>query len=414
MISYPEAMEIIADAIGPLNGVPRGLHDLNRCATTSEVISNLDVPAFANSAMDGFAVRAAKTALASTTSPVEMPVVGMIAAGDPPPTHSLGEGAVEIMTGAPMPPQCDAVVPIEQVETEPADGHEFHQIRLREPVQAGRNVRLVGQDFCDKLSVLAAGSLIEPHDIMALAATGNDRLSARPMPCLSIITTGSELAMTGLPAQMGLIRDANGPYLAAFIQHIGATLQAHETVPDSPGQLEKAITDNADTADIILTTGGVSAGRFDMVPDTVVRLGGEVLFHKVGIRPGKPLLLARLPNGTLLFGLPGNPVAVAVGLRFFVVPAMRCLQGLSPERFHPARNLETIHKKSALRCFAKASATVSAGGKLEVRLLPGQESFKISPLLQANCWAIAPEGPECIEAGQLIEIAPHYPTSFLQ
>jgi len=414
MISYPEAMEIIARAVTPLHGSELALEDLDRCATTSEVVSNLDVPAFANSAMDGFAVRAADTAQASEARPVTMPVVGMIAAGDPPAAHSLGDGAVEIMTGAPLPPQCDAVVPIEQVETEPADSREIRKIRLREPVQPGRHVRLAGQDFCDKLSVLAAGSAIEPHGIMGLAATGNDRLNARPMPRLTIITTGSELTTTGLPSQMGLIRDANGPYLAAFIRHIGATLQAHETVPDSPGQLEKAITGNVNTANIILTTGGVSAGRFDMVPDTVVSLGGEVLFHKVGIRPGKPLLLARMPNGTLLFGLPGNPIAVAVGLRFFVVPAIRYLQGLSPERFHVARNLETLHKKSALRFFAKASAKVNAGGNLEVRLLPGHESFKISPLLQSNCWAIVPEGPERIEAGELIEIAPLYPTGFLQ
>ena len=150
----------------------------------------------------------------------------------------------------------------------------------------------------------------------------------------------------------------------------------------------------AESCDIILTTGGVSAGRLDIVPDTVKRIGGKVLFHKVAIRPGKPLLFARLPGGALMFGLPGNPMAVAVGLRFFVLPAIRALMGRRPETRLVARAREAVRKRPSLTFFAKAVAEVSADAALTVRLLPGQESFKISPLLKANCWAIVPEGRE--------------------
>jgi molybdopterin molybdotransferase len=222
------------------------------------------------------------------------------------------------------------------------------------------------------------------------------------------------LTAAGIPTQEGLIRDANGPYLATFLQHIGATLSSHQNVPDSNVELEKAIIQNSDAADIVLTTGGVSAGRFDQVPQTVVECGGEVLFHKVGIKPGKPILFARLKNGSLLFGLPGNPVAVAVGLRFFVLPAIRMLQGLAPEKLHSALNMAPIHKRPNLRFFAKARATVNDDGQIEVTVLPGQESFRIGPLLESNCWAIAPEGTECVAAGDPIQIAPLYPTPFLQ
>ena len=414
MISYPEALKIIAGAVTPLDESSRELRSLDRCVATTDVPSRLAVPGFANSAMDGFALCAANTLGASDTAPLEIPVTGMIAAGDPPASLAVADSAVEIMTGAPLPPGCDAIVPVEQVEKIQSGTGEISGIRLRQPVQAGRHIRRAGEDFCVDHTVLTSGDLIEPHDIMALAATGNDRLTVRPMPRIAVITTGSELATTGLPSQEGLIRDANGPYLAAFIEHIGATLSAHQTVPDSKVELAKAIAECGKTADIVLTTGGVSAGRFDEVPNTVADSGGEVLFHKVGIKPGKPILFARLKNGSLLFGLPGNPVAVAVGLRFFVVPAIRLLQGLAPERFHTARNMETLQKRPNLRFFAKARAAVNGQGQLEVTVLPGQESFKISPLLESNCWAIVTEEVERVEAGDLIQLAPLYPTGFLQ
>jgi len=414
MISYPEALKIIAGAATPLDGSERELRLLDRYATTNDVASHLAVPTFANSAMDGFALRVADTAGASETTPLEIPVAGLIAAGDAPADLTVSGSAVEIMTGAPVPPSCDAIVPVEQVETVRSDNGEIASIRLRNPAQKGRHIRRAGEDFRADHTVLGAGKLIEPHSIMALAATGNDRLTARPTPRFAVITTGSELATAGVPSQAGLIRDANGPYLAAFIEHIGATLSVHQTVPDSKTELKNAIAECSEKADIVLTTGGVSAGRFDEVPKTVADSGGDVLFHKVCIKPGKPILFARLKNGALLFGLPGNPVAVAVGLRFFVVPAIRMLQGLAPERYHTARTLETIQKRPNLRFFGKARAAVNADGRLEVCVLPGQESFRIGPLLASNCWAIVAEGIERVEAGELVQVAPLYPTGFLQ
>jgi molybdopterin molybdotransferase len=341
----------------------------------------------------------------------------MVAAGDRPASAPFGQGAVEIMTGAPLPPGCDTVVPIEQVEQVEMgreDADKAPSIRLREPIAKGRHIRSAGQDFAVEDPVLGGSRLIEPHGIMGLAATGTDQISARPTPRFSVITTGSELAAAGVPSHDGLIRDSNGPYAAAFVRYIGGTLTRREHVPDSREDLDKAISAAGAAADIILTTGGVSAGRFDMVPDAVAALGGDILFHKVAIRPGKPLLFARLPGGALFFGLPGNPVAVAVGLRFFVMPAVRMSQGLPPERFHAARTVEQIRKPPALHFFGKAHATVDPDGRVEATLLPGQESFRISPLLASNCWAIVEQGPGTVEAGELIRIAPLYPTEFLQ
>jgi molybdopterin molybdotransferase len=148
------------------------------------------------------------------------------------------------------------------------------------------------------------------------------------------------------------------------------------------------------------------------VPAALEQLGADVLFHRVAIRPGKPILFARLPNGTLVFGLPGNPIAVAVGLRFFVVPALRKMQGLPDEIYLTASVKDSVGKKRGLRFFAKASASSEDSGQLQVAALPGQESFKISPLMTANCWLIAEEDTEEVSAGTLVKIAPLYPGSF--
>ena len=164
-----------------------------------------------------------------------------------------------------------------------------------------------------------------------------------------------------------------------------------------------------DSCDLILTTGGVSAGRLDLVPDVVRALGGEILFHKVAIRPGKPILHARLPGGKHLFGLPGNPLAVAVGMRFFVVPALRAMRGMAPEIFMPALCDEAVRSRGQLRFFAKAHRTVDTEARSRVQILPGQESFRIGSLLKANCWAVIPEGNELLPANSIVLTAPLYP-----
>jgi len=414
MINYSEALDIIARAIEPVAASISPLDELADRATVADVISKIDVPGFANSAMDGFAVRSADTTTATETNPIRLPVQGLVAAGDPPGQKITAGRAVEIMTGGPLPEGCDAVIPVERVEQVQTKQQTNRQILIRERVAAGRNVRTPAEDFRRGDTVIRERQFIGPHAVMGMAATGIDEISARRPPGVAILTTGDELAAAGLPDRIGIIRDANGPYLKACVQQLGLTLTGSEHVPDSPEALEKSIRSAQDGADIILTTGAVSVGKYDHIPAVVERLGGDVFFHRVAIRPGKPLLFARLANGTLLFGLPGNPIAVAACLRFFVIPALRALQGLSDERFHAARAAGDIRKKPGLRWFGKAHIEVSSRGELEARLLPGQESFKINSLVHANGWVIVPEDAETVRAGELVKVAPLYPTEFLQ
>lgn len=408
MISYAAALDIIARTVRPL--APRRVATAQALGMSAaeDIHSATALPSFANAAMDGYALRSADVAAASTAAPVELVIAGSIVAGEPPPAENLPQRAWEITTGAPMPRDCDAVLPIERAQLgTTAAGAPC--LRVGEPVAADANRREAGSDFALGDRVVAAGTRLDARALMALAATGIDEVSARPLPRFALLVTGSELAERGLPDASSRIRDANGPYLRASLAELGLPEGGLRRVRDDAAQVARDIAELAATSDVVLTTGGVSAGRLDFMPAAVRALGGEILFHKVAIRPGKPLLMARLPGDTLLFGLPGNPMAVAVGLRFFVLPALRALLAMAPERRLAARCEAPVRKRRGLTFFAKAHAAVDAAARLQVTVLPGQESFRIAPLLEANCWAIVPEGREAVAAGDIIEIAPLLP-----
>ena len=409
MISYAEALQLLRNGI--VAGTPRRM-PLDAAAgsvTATELCARLAVPGFANAAMDGFAVHSAATLDARTDRPVHLAIAGLVAAGQRAPAAGSTEVAWEIFTGAPLPAGCDAVVPVERVLRPDLRPGELPQVAITAPAYPGQNVREAGQDFRAGQVVLPAGTRLGPHQLMGLAACGVDELAVRPAPRVALLVTGNELAVRGAPLLPGQIHDANGPYLRALLPALGAVLTGAEIVGDTPDALRDCLLALADTADVVLTTGGVSAGRLDLLPAVVRALGGEILFHKVAIRPGKPVLHARLPGGTLLFGLPGNPLAVAVGMRFFVIPALRALQGLPPEIELPAACLEPVRGRGALRFFAKARVSVEPSARRVVCILPGQESFRIAPLLQANCWAIVPEGVDELPAGGTLLTLPLYP-----
>jgi molybdopterin molybdotransferase len=413
MIGYTQAVRIIADTVEVLPEVLIPLGEAMGAVVAIDHPSPNAVPPFDNSAMDGFAVRSADTTSASDTSPVSVKVIGMVTAGDT--VDSPGSEACtawEIMTGAPVPDGYDGVIPVEQVEVERDASGKPVSIELRQEVRTGRNLRKAGEDFSAGDPLVTTGQLIQANQIMGLAATGVSEIHGHRPARVAAITTGNELTDTDDTLEPGKIHDSNGPYLEAAISSIGATSAGVYRTSDSADELIKLIQSLQDKTDVILTTGGVSAGRMDFVPMALEQLGADILFHRVAIRPGKPILFARLPNGKLVFGLPGNPIAVAVGLRFFLIPALRKMQGLPDENYLTACVKSPVGKKQGLRFFAKALATTSEQGQLQVEALPGQESFKISPLMTANCWLIADEDTDEVTAGSLVKIAPLYPGSF--
>ena len=400
MISYKQAIEIIQSSIKPLKVSKSDIHS-GYGVLAEDLFATSEIPEFSNSAMDGFALSSAETVEASESKPIEFEIIGTIFAGESPPETSLPLSTYEIMTGAVVPKGFDSVVPVEQVTTIDRDGKKFLVITGK--VSNGRNVRLAGEDFKAGDLILEKGNTIEPHVMMSAIANGIKSIKVYSPPKVSIVTTGSELDNKDGPS----IANTNGPYLEASLRRSGIITHQSFHVKDVKEQIRDRLQQSIDLgSDMIITTGGVSAGKADFVPSVLAEMGADILFHKVWIRPGKPILMAVFSSGQIVFGLPGNPVSVAVGLRFFVNQALRLMQGQSLEPKMKAIN-KSEYKKSKKFCFfAKAHTTVNAQGILETNILSGQESFKLKPFNQTNSWAIIPEGLEVLKKDQEIEIVP--------
>jgi molybdopterin molybdotransferase len=224
---------------------------------------------------------------------------------------------------------------------------------------------------------------------------------------VAILSTGSELvADPSLPLGPGKIRAANAPYLEASLRAFGADVVMSLTLDDDPAIFAAELQRAAVQADLVLSTGAVSMGRHDFVPATLERIGARLLFHKAGIRPGKPLLAAMLPDGPLMIGLPGNPLATAAGFRFFAVPALRAMLGMAPESPLRARLSVASDRRTGFRHFLKARVDHDQDGVLQATLLDGQESFRMAPLLKANAWAVLPREADESPDGAMIDVLP--------
>lgn len=405
MISYKQAQNIISkQADGyQLETEILPTKDVVGRVCAEDVTAPLDVQPFDNSAMDGFAVILFDLAGASEDSPVQLQKSGVIAAGDAVAEEPLQAGkCIHIMTGAPVPPAANAVVPIELV-TVKEDVIEFTA-----PPALNANIRKAGEDFKKGMKVLEIGQRIGPQHIMPLATLGIVEVKVYKKPRAAFLATGREL-VDDLSAdlQSGQIYNSNRPYgvAALFAMHVDC-VEEHTIADDIEGFdkiLQELMKKNLD---IIVSSGAVSAGAFDFVREGLEKAGAEIFFHKVKMKPGKPNLFARLPNGTFYFGLPGNPVATAAGLRFFVQPFLQKIMGQVEESALYARATKTFSKKEGLQIFVKSCMESQNNGELKVSFLDGQASFMVSPFLNMNCWAIVPEETTEIKIGDIVEIYP--------
>ncbi len=413
MISYTSAIDLLLENSTKLPVATNDLKDCRNLVAAQTVTCKTKLPAFANSAMDGFAVKAADTASASLTQPVTLSVIGSIAAGNNPTTHSVEQTgtAWEIMTGAVIPNGYDAVVKIEDVRVQTAsENNDTAIISITAPVPVNSNIRKSGEDFHPGDILINAGEIITPRHIMALAATGNTTIDTISKPTITILATGKELEHQHkqLPAS-GKINNSNTPYLLAELSNMPVIAKDGGIIADDAALFAEKLNTYLKSSNVIISTGAVSMGKYDFIPQTLQKLGAEIIFHKVAIRPGKPILYAKFSNGTHYFGLPGNPISAAVGLRFFVIPLLRHMQNMPTEQPLTARLLTAAPKKTGLHFFRKARVNVATGGKLQLEILAGQESFKIQPMLKANCWAMFTPEQTGTEIGEAIAIYPITP-----
>jgi molybdopterin molybdotransferase len=390
MLSVEEALERLLEGLGRTEGerVPLGA-SLGRVPTGEPVTAAHDVPPFANSAMDGYAVRAAD-ALARRR------VVGDSRAGAPAPARVEAGTAVRVMTGAPMPPGADSVVPIE--EATQADG--WLEVS-RSPVP-GTHVRGAGHDVASGTAVALPAAPITASVIGLLAAMGHAQVDVRRAPRVAILSTGDELVPAGMPLGAAQIHDANGPALAAAVSEAGGEALVLEPASDDQVEVERRIREGVGAADMLVVSGGVSVGQHDHVRAVIERLG-TLDFWRIAVQPGKPLAFGRVGERPVV-GLPGNPVSALVTFELFARPMLRRMLGLPGDGRArvAARTEEAIAKDPARRAYLRVRVSTHGDG-YRALAAGGQASSQLLPLATSNALLVVPEGLSATQPGESYE-----------
>ncbi|MBB4840791.1 molybdopterin molybdotransferase [Sphingomonas kyeonggiensis] len=386
--SVDAALAMIEDAVTPLGIESIEAGDALGRISAGPAIAELDVPRFMASAMDGFAVRSADVLAATRENPVDLLLGGALPAGGEAGSLLAGH-AVPISTGARLPQGADAILVREFGEVVGAC------LRVRRPIEAFRNVRARGEDMARGGELIGAGHLITPDTIGALAACGIERIAVRRMPRLVLVSSGSELAAdrAGLSDQAKAI-DCNAPMILAAARSLGLPVRFLGRMADTP----EAVGQMLDTAfvpgdaDILISTGGVSVGDFDLVRSGLEARGVRIHFHGVQMRPGKPLLFAELPDGRPYFGLPGNPVAALVAFRFFVMAAVRRMLGLAREVGAPVS--ADAEPREGTTLFLRGRRVPDPEGRVRIDTSLDQRSHVLSSVVHADHWLrVSPDAP---------------------
>ncbi|MFZ2177445.1 MAG: gephyrin-like molybdotransferase Glp [Rhodococcus sp. (in: high G+C Gram-positive bacteria)] len=370
----------------PAEEVPLG--DALGRALDADVLSPVDLPLFRNSQMDGYAVDAASI----TTLPAILPVQGVIAAGPVPHIVHTPGTAFRIMTGAPIPEGADAVVPVE--DTTPGDG----KVRINRSRAAGEFVRERGSDVRAGTLLCPAGHLLAARHIAVLAAVGLRSVSVRPRPRVAVITTGAELVDAGCTLRPGEIYDSNGIALATSARANGADVVSIDRSTDDVATFRRLLGDATAAADLVITSGGVSMGDFEVVKETLTPMGAQ--FGHVAMQPGGPQGTA-VVGGVPVLNFPGNPVSALISFEIFAKPEIRRAAGLAPvqpEHLPLAAPLTSIEGK---RQFLRARRTDSG-----VELVSGPGSHLVAAMAWADVLVDVPADVTALEAGQLVKVIP--------
>lgn len=396
MLSYDEALERVLGAVGRLEADDVPLERALGCALARDITAPHDLPPFANSAMDGYAVRACDTAGAGPGSPVRLKVVGEVPAGGAE-EMDVAEGcAVRIMTGAPVPPGADAVVMVEDTRLE--GEHVLVSLEAR----PGQHVRPAGEDVAAGEVVMHAGDEVRPQHLGMLAAIGFAMVPIVRRPRVALLTTGDEVVEPDAPLRRGQVRNSNRYSVGAQVHESGAQLTFFRHVPDDLEQARLALREAAAGADMVVSVGGVSMGERDYVRSAMEE-SGQVAFWRVAIKPGKPFLFGSV-GGRLCFGLPGNPVSAMVTFELFVRPALRRMGGhRAVQRPRVAARLAgEVQHEPGRREFLRARVEWTRDGPVCHPALR-QGSAMLSGMLNANALAIVPEDAVRLQVGEWVE-----------
>ena len=398
LLSVGAARSLILDTLSPIEGwecvAVRAALDR---VLARDVIAPCNVPAYDNSAMDGYAVRAADLASDAETA---LALVGTAFAGHPF-AHTVGAGeAVRIMTGAPVPDGADTIVMQELTR------REGEQVRVPAGLKKGQNLRRAGEDLAAGSIALAAGTRCGPAELGLIASLGIAEVVVHRPLRVAFFSTGDEITSIGLPLAPGKVYDSNRYTLFGALSRLGCELLDMGVIPDEAAALEAALRDAAQAADVIITSGGVSVGEADFIREMMARMG-EVSFWKLAIKPGRPMAFGRIGDA-VLFGLPGNPVAVLVSFYQFVQDALLKLMGVSPlapaERF--AVRADFALRKQPGRVEYLRGRLQRDGAEPTVAMAGAQGSGVLRSMSDADCFVVLPEDCTAVQPGDMVFIQP--------
>ena len=405
MISYEQSKKILKNAkIKIKDEMINSVNSLNRLVS-SNVYSSINYPTGDNAAFDGYAINSKDTKRIKKNSQKQFKIIGSIAAGSKPLNKKIKKfDAIEIMTGGIIPKGFDTIIPIEQINFYPNKTNKKY-IVIDQKIKKHNNVRFAGSDFKKGDVIVNRNTIIRPNHILAFKTLGIKKIKVKKKINILFFSTGNEITnKDNVPSWK--VRNSNSHYIKNLNENFlfnfengGILKDNHQNIFKS--KIKKMLNNKTD---IIITSGAVSAGKYDYIPNVVKYFKLSDYFKSVAIRPGKPILFAKIKSKQkAIFGLPGNPMSSSACFRFFVIPYMANILGLSIEK--PVRGIlkNNFIKKKKFTRFAKSKLTTTKDGKIEVEILKGQESFRVKSFIKSNIWALLPAGKSKFKKGEIVD-----------
>ena len=402
MISYQYSKRILKKATIKIKDEDiKSTNSLNR-VVSKNVYSGINYPSGDNAAFDGYAINSNDTKNIKKNSPKKFKIIGLIAAGNKPFKKKIKKyDTVEIMTGGIIPKGFDTIIPIEKII--------FYQnkknILIDGKITKYNHVRFAGSDFKKKEIVVKKNTVIQPNHILAFKTLGIKNITVKKKINILFFSTGNEISNNdNIPSWK--VRNSNSHYIKNLNENFLFNFKDGGILKDNQEDIFKSKISKMlnSRIDIIITSGAVSAGKFDFIPDIVKKFKLSSYFKSVAIRPGKPVLFARIKNKQkVIFGLPGNPMSSAACFRFFVYPYITNVMGIREEKPISAILKNDFIKKKNFTRFAKSKLNTTKNGKIEVEILKGQESFRIKSFVKSNIWVVLPAGKSKFKKGQIVD-----------
>ena len=405
MISYKSAKKILSNSkINIKDETINCLESLNRVSAFN-VYSQVNYPSGNNAAFDGYAINSKETNKLNKYKSKKFKIIKTIAAGEKKKKKKIKKfEVVEIMTGALIPREFDSIIPIEKIKFYPSKNNKEY-ILINKKIKIDQHIRYLGSDYKKKEIIIKKGTLIKSSHILAFKTLGVRTVKVKTKPNILFFSTGNEIS-DAKKITNWKIRNSNSHYIKSLSNRFLFNFIDGGILRDKDEKIFKNIINKSlkSKIDIVITSGAVSAGKFDFVPSVILKLKLSNFFKGVAIRPGKPILFAKLKkNNKAIFGLPGNPISSAACFRFFVYPYLLKILGIQEERPFKALLKNEYKKNKESTKFLKGKLSSTQSGNLQIEILKGQQSYKLKSFAASNVWGIFQAGQSIFKKGQLID-----------